>query len=98
MRFDWDLEKERLNRRKHKVAFAEACEVFTDRSMLTLFDHEHSDDEDRWITMGRSDDGKILVVVHTYKKIAGKEFVRIISARTATRREAGQYFERRIEK
>ena len=98
MRFDWDLGKERLNKRKHKIAFAEACQVFADKSMLTLFDDEHSDDEDRWITMGRCNDDKILVVVHTYKKIAGKEFVRIISARSATKKEAGQYFERRIQK
>ena len=63
--------------------------------MLTLFDEEHSDDEDRWITIGRGLNGKILVVVHSYRKIKGREAVRIISARKATKHEEAKYFERR---
>jgi uncharacterized protein len=98
LRFEWDPEKEKQNRKKHKVAFTEACYVFADKSMLTLFDDEHSGDEDRWVTMGQTPDGKLLVVNHTYRKSAGTEHVRIISARKATRGEERQYFERRIKK
>lgn len=95
MKFEWDIEKERLNRRKHKVAFREACYIFADKYMLTFYDKEHSEDEDRWITIGQSLSGSILVVVHTYRKIKGKETVRIISARKASKYEEKQYIERR---
>lgn len=53
MKFEWDKEKDRVNRLKHKVAFTEASYVFADRYMLTFFDDKHSSDEDRWITMGQ---------------------------------------------
>lgn len=95
MLFEWDAEKDKINRKKHKVAFPEACHVFTDRYMLSIYDEGHSDDEDRWITMGQSLGGVILVVVHTYGKIRHKESVRIISARKATKHEEEQYFTRK---
>ena len=95
LRFEWDPEKERTNRQKHKVSFAEACYVFSDRHLLSLFDGEHSEDEERWVTMGQTPEGKLLVVIHTYRKDRGAEYVRIISARKATRAESKQYFERR---
>jgi len=63
--------------------------------MLTLYDDEHSAEEDRWTTIGQSLSNRILVVVHTYRKIKDKESVRIISARKATKHEEEQYFERR---
>lgn len=47
MKFTWDTEKEKVNRKKHKVAFLESCYVFADKFMLTMFDSEHSEDEDR---------------------------------------------------
>lgn len=62
--------------------------------MLTLYDDEHSEDEDRWITIGQTPNN-ILVVVHTFRKVKGKETVRIISARKATKIEIRQYIERR---
>jgi hypothetical protein len=95
VRFEWDPEKEKTNKRKHKVAFLEACYVFADEYMLTLYDKEHSEDEDRWITIGQIPGDKILVVVHTYRKTRGRETVRIISARKATKKEVKQYLERR---
>jgi hypothetical protein len=95
VKFEWDTEKEKTNRRKHKITFLEACYIFADKYMLTLYDDEHSGDEDRWITIGQSLNNGILVVVHTYRKIKGKESARIISARKATMYEEGQYFERR---
>ena len=97
VRFEWDPIKEKANRKKHKISFLEVCYVFADKYMLTLYDDEHSNDEDRWITIGQSLSNKILVVVHTYRKNKGKESesVRIISARKATDYEEKQYFERR---
>ena len=62
---------------------------------MTLFDDEHSEIEDRWITIGQTPNNRILVVVHTLRRVADKEVVRIISARKATKKEAQQYYERR---
>lgn len=95
MQFAWDTEKEKINKKKHKVTFLEACYIFADKYMLTLFDEEHSENEDRWITIGRTPNNKILVVVHTLTRVAGKEVVRIISARKAAKKEIKQYHERR---
>lgn len=95
MKFEWDTEKEKSNSSKHKVTFLEACYVFADKYSLTLFDEKHSDEEDRWITIGKTPENKLLVVIHTYRKTKIKETVRIISARKATRKEEKQYFNRR---
>jgi uncharacterized protein len=95
MKFEWDPEKEKTNRNKHKVSFTEACYVFADEYLLNLFDDEHSEDEDRWITIGQTPGNKILVVIHTYRKTKDKETVRIISARKVTKNEEKQYVERR---
>ena len=95
MKFEWDSEKEKTNRQKHKISFLEACYVFADKYMLTLYDDEHSADEDRWTTIGQTLSSRMLVVVHTYRKIKDKELVRIISARKATTHEEEQYFKRR---
>jgi len=95
MKFAWDEQKERSNRQKHKVTFSEACLVFADKYVLNIFDEKHSIEEERWITMGQTPNGKILVVAHTYRNIEDEEFVRIISARKAIKNEIKQYFERR---
>ena len=95
VKFVWDSEKEKINKRKHKVTFEEACYIFTDKYQLNLFDVEHSEGEDRWITIGQATNNRTLVVVHTFKKTEGKEIVRIISARKASKSEARQYFERK---
>jgi len=95
MKFTWDEKKEVANNRKHRVNFSEACLVFADKFALNLFDDKHSEDEYRWITVGQTPGGKILVIVHTYRNIGNEEFVRIISARKATKKEMDQYFERR---
>jgi hypothetical protein len=60
--------------------------------MLTLFDSDHSDDEDRWITLGISASGRLLVVSHTYREETDDSAViRIISSRRAVPHEIGQY-------
>ncbi len=88
MKFAWDPEKEEINKRKHKVKFS-------DKYQLTSFDVKHSESEDRWITLGQTPNNKILVVIHTFKKEEDKEYVRIISARKATKSEIKQYLERK---
>lgn len=93
--FEWDPTKARQNHRKHGVAFERAAEVFLDPLMLSLFDEQHSADEDRWITLGTCRDGTCLAVVHTFCEVdARTASIRIISARRATKTEAKQYSSR----
>lgn len=87
MLFEWDPEKERRNRRKHGVSFAEAASVFLDPMALTFDDPDHSSDEDREITIGVSNRQRVLFVAHT----AREDRIRIISARRATQQERRQY-------
>ncbi len=94
MKFEWDAAKERANRNKHGVSFIEATLIFADKFALSIYDETHSAKEDRWISIGITPRG-LIVAVHTYKKGNAGEIVRIISARKATKREAGQYMERR---
>ena len=90
--FEWDPQKAADNLRKHRVAFELAAEVFRDPFAVTVFDEEHSDGEERWITMGTDRAGKVHVVVHTFAAQSESEaLVRLISARKPTRRELAQY-------
>jgi uncharacterized DUF497 family protein len=92
--FDWDLAKEKANVSKHKVGFRKATTVFRDPNQLSIYDQEHSDDEDRWITIGIDSSGVLRVVVHTFNQVTGSSCeIRIISARAATSRETRQYRE-----
>jgi hypothetical protein len=61
--FEWDEQKAESNERKHGIGFREAKTVFGDPLALTVFDAGHSDDEDRFRTMGVSDKGRVVVVV-----------------------------------
>ncbi len=83
MQFEWDPKKARLNLRKHKVSFEEAVTVFYDPLSATFDDADHSVAEQRFITVGFSSQGRLLVVSHTER---GKA-LRIISARRATAHE-----------
>jgi uncharacterized DUF497 family protein len=87
MEFEWDENKAEINLSKHHVSFREASTVFGDPLSLTQYDPDHSDDEDRYITMGESSDGRLLVVSHTDRE----DRIRIISARRATRRDRKAY-------
>lgn len=91
LRFAWDRRKASANLRKHGVAFEEAQTVFADDNALLLDDPGHSQDEDRSVMLGLSARLRILVVSHTLRD--GGHTIRIISARKATKRECGQYFE-----
>ena len=90
--FNWDPGKAQRNLAKHGVSFDEATRVFLDPLALTIFDDDHSADEDRWITMGMVGRAKILLVVHTHVEVTQDTVaIRIISARRPHRNEAGQY-------
>lgn len=93
--FAWDLEKARVNRQQHRVGFEQAASVFQDPQMLSVYDSDHSGNEDRWITMGLASHGVLLVVHHTYEQLNEKTaIIRIISSRKATRYEKKQYEEK----
>ena len=85
--FEWDPSKAESNLRKHAVSFEEAASVFRDRLSVTCPDPDHSDDEDRYLTIGVSHRSTPLIVSHTDRG----ERIRIISARKLTRRERDQY-------
>jgi uncharacterized DUF497 family protein len=87
MDFEWDDAKAESNERKHGVTFTEAMTVFADPLSVTGYDPRHADDEDRFLTMGLSVNGRLLVVSHTDRG----DMVCIISAREATRRERKDY-------
>jgi len=94
MKFEWDKKKEKINIKKHNVSFEEASYVFADKFALNRFDDEHSDEEDRWVILGQSLNETLLLVVHTFRDSDGREFVRIISARKATKTEKKVYQKR----
>jgi len=85
--FEWDPKKVAINAAKHGVGFPEAATVFSDQDSITINDPMHSEKEIRKITIGRSFARKVLVVVHTERG----DNIRIISARSASRRERSQY-------
>jgi uncharacterized protein len=89
MEFEWDEDKAAKNLKKHKVELSEAATVFGDTLSVTFPDPDHSAEEDRFITVGMSDQGRLIVVSHTDRE----ERTRIISARKAARRERKLYEE-----
>ena len=89
MTYEWDPAKAAANVRKHGVSFEEAASVFLDPAALTFLDPDHSGDEERAITIGRSTRHRVLFVAHTERE----DRLRIISARRATRQEHDQYEE-----
>ncbi|MBC8384783.1 MAG: BrnT family toxin [Candidatus Cloacimonetes bacterium] len=94
MKFVWDTDKEKINIQKHRITFEQASYIFADPFALNKYDNEHSENEDRWILLGKLLNDSIVVVVHTFREIDGIEFVRIISARKATKKEKQAYQER----
>lgn len=92
--FDWDPNKARANRKKHRVSFEQASTIFLDPRMISVFDTEHSEHEDRWATIGMDKNGNLLVVIHTFQQVdANCSRIRMISARRATKNEIKQYRE-----
>jgi hypothetical protein len=92
--FEWDPQKANSNKVKHNVTFERAATVFTDSRAVSIYDNEHSGDEDRWMTLGLASTGVLMVVNHTYKKVdESTATIRIISSRKATKNEEKQYME-----
>ena len=91
MFFEWDGRKEAENRKKHGVSFREAATVLNDPLSTTYPDLAHSESEQRYVTIGMSERGTIMVVAHSEED----DTVRIISARRATRQERRFYEEER---
>jgi uncharacterized DUF497 family protein len=87
MNFEWDRNKAASNLDLHGVSFEEAATAFADPLSSTIFDPDHSDDEDRFVLVGEAASGRLLVVVHTDRDGS----IRLISARLATRRERQDY-------
>jgi len=87
MNFEWDPGKSASNREKHGVSFEEAATAFGDPLSSTILDPDSSDDETRFVLIGQSASGRVVVVVHTDRG----ESTRLISARLATRGERRSY-------
>ena len=90
--FEWDPGKARRNLKDHRISFERAATIFLDPSALSEIDEQHSDKEQRWVTLALDRTGALLVVSHTYREDtdAGAR-IRLISARRATKNEAKQY-------
>jgi uncharacterized DUF497 family protein len=97
MEFEWDPDKANRNYQKHGVFFSDAATIFGDANAITIFDEDHSDEEDRFISVGRTVKGFVLVVSFTCRVTAGHELVRIISAREADKDEELQYYEGEVQ-
>ena len=91
LRFEWDENKNIINKSKHNISFEEAQTVFYDEMALVIDDPDHSEQEDRFIILGLSNQAKLLVVCHCYR--ASDTVIRIISARKATKTESNQYYD-----
>ena len=89
MKIEWDPKKAKLNLRKHRVSFEEAATALSDPMAATGVDPDHSITEERYVTFGVSERGRLLVVAHTDEE----ETIRIISARIASKGERELYEE-----
>ena len=85
--FEWDADKAERNFKSHDVHFEEAKTVLNDPLAITIYDQHHSDDEERYIDLGLSQQGNLLVVVYTERS----SIARLITARKATSHERRQY-------
>ena len=91
LQFEWDENKNTINKAKHKVSFEEAQTVFYDADAIVIDDPDHSESEERFIILGFSAKANLLMVCHCYRE--SDSIIRIISARKATAKESKQYAE-----
>src|SRR4051812_36021793 len=92
LRFEWDAAKARRNLRKHRVGFEEAATAFDDELSLTIADPGHSIGEERFLLLGQTSRGRLVVVAFAEPRVE-IEIIRIISARLADRGERRDYEE-----
>lgn len=90
MKFEWDENKAQINVKKHGVSFDEAKTAFYDAAALVIDDPEHSDDEERFVLLGMSQNTRLLVVCHCLRE--NETVIRLISARKASRTESSYYW------
>lgn len=94
LEFHWDENKARINLRRHGIRFEEAKTVFNDPLLVTFSDDDHSEDEERYISIGLSGYNNVLLVVHTDNEISDDLVsIRIISCREVTASERRTYEE-----
>lgn len=91
LRFDWNPDKAALNYEKHGISFEEAKTVFYDEGAILFDDPDHSQDEERFLILGISQNLRLLLVSHCIRE--NGNVIRIISARKAVKREEKQYEE-----
>jgi hypothetical protein len=91
-RITWDNLKNVINTRKHGITFEEAQTVFQDGQALLIHDPEHSNNEDRFLILGMSENARLAVVCHCYRE--SDSVIRLISARKANKAETKQYLVR----
>lgn len=89
MKYEWDENKAVKNLAKHGVSFAEAKTIFDDPLYVDFYDLDHSEDEERYLIVGESNRGRLLIVSYTERR----ELIRIISAREVTKSERETYEE-----
>lgn len=89
LQFEWDENKNAINKNKHRVSFEEAETVFYDDNALIITDLEPSFEEECFIILGFSFTARLLLVCYCYR--GGDSIIRIISARKATAQETRQY-------
>lgn len=87
--YEWDPNKNRKNFKQHSIWFDEAQTIWADPQAVEYFDEEHSEDEDRYIRIGRTTRSKVLLVVYCEREDGG--VIRLISARKATPKERRDY-------
>ena len=92
LKFEWDPNKNEINKKKHGLSFETAKEVFYDEYAILFDDPDHSIDEERFLIIGSIMNGKICIVSHCYRDSG--DVIRIISARKATKNEQHAYLER----
>ena len=91
---EWDPAKASQNSRKHGIPFEQASEVLLDPLAVSIFDEEHGEGEERWVTIGRDRRGRVLILIHTFAEVSPDECrIRVISARKAKKSESVQYEE-----
>ncbi|MFN5818475.1 MAG: BrnT family toxin, partial [Pseudanabaena sp.] len=88
-KYEWDENKATKNLAKHGVSFTEAKTIFDDPMYVDFYDLDHSEDEERYLIVGESNRGRLLIVSYTERR----ELIRIISAREVTKSEREAYEE-----
>ncbi len=89
MQFEWNRNKAASNLSKHEVSFEEAKTIFDDPLYVDFYDPDHSEDEERYLIVGESNRGRLLIVSYTERE----DSIRLISARELTRTERQAYKE-----